>query len=185
MARKKYTKEIILKAAYDLSKHVGLNDLSMRSIAKKIGCSVVPIYEEFDSKENLVNELSTLVIQETIFDADTLMGRFKNLFEYGMRYPKFLLSFGSYPNTITNDPNVVKKVIDIMRTDTRLNNRSDDDVLALNSRLEALLLGYIFNHQNDKFVQSHFIELYDAFKETLDFIIEGYNKVRPVELQNI
>ena len=66
MSSKKYKKDIILKVAYELSKEIGLEALSMRKIANKVGCSVMPLYESFNSKEGLLSALSTF--NEKLYD---------------------------------------------------------------------------------------------------------------------
>ncbi len=60
MRRKVYTKDQILKAAYDVVAKEGFKGFTARNIAKKMGISTQPIYLEFKNMEDLKN---TLLIQ--------------------------------------------------------------------------------------------------------------------------
>ena len=49
----KITKEIILQAAFEIARVNGLEKVSNREIAKKINCSIRPIYYYFKNTEEL------------------------------------------------------------------------------------------------------------------------------------
>ena len=53
----KITKEIILQAAFEIARVNGLEKVSNREIAKKINCSIRPIYYYFKNTEELNKEL--------------------------------------------------------------------------------------------------------------------------------
>ena len=57
---KKISKQKILEASIDVIKKYGYEKLSIRNIAKQLGCSTQPIYSEFSDK----NELEDAVYQE-------------------------------------------------------------------------------------------------------------------------
>lgn len=51
------TKEMILNAAFDITRNEGIEKLSNREIAKKMNCSIRPIYYQFKNSEELYKEL--------------------------------------------------------------------------------------------------------------------------------
>ncbi|MDC7126506.1 MAG: TetR family transcriptional regulator [Spirochaetales bacterium] len=55
--KEKYNKEIILETALEIARAEGLEKVSVRNIASKIGCSTQPIYSSFDSVTELEKEL--------------------------------------------------------------------------------------------------------------------------------
>jgi hypothetical protein len=57
MRRKVYTKEQILKAAYEVVEKEGFAGFTARNIAKKMGISTQPIYLEFKNMDDLKNTL--------------------------------------------------------------------------------------------------------------------------------
>lgn len=51
------TKEMILNAAFDIIRNEGIEKLSNREIAKKMNCSIRPIYYQFKNSEELYKAL--------------------------------------------------------------------------------------------------------------------------------
>ncbi|MEY8427623.1 TetR/AcrR family transcriptional regulator [Lachnospiraceae bacterium 46-15] len=50
---KKFQREDIVKAAYEIVKAEGMKDMNARRIAKELGCSTQPIYHNFNTMEEL------------------------------------------------------------------------------------------------------------------------------------
>ena len=53
----KITKEMILNAAFDIARERGIDGVSNREIAKKLNCSIRPIYYQFKNTDELKMEL--------------------------------------------------------------------------------------------------------------------------------
>lgn len=53
----KITKEIILNAAFEIVQEKGIDGLSNREIARKLNCSIRPIYYQFENVSELNKEL--------------------------------------------------------------------------------------------------------------------------------
>lgn len=51
------TKEMILNAAFDITRNEGIEKLSNREIAKKMNCSIRPIYYQFKNSEEVYKAL--------------------------------------------------------------------------------------------------------------------------------
>lgn len=64
MRRKVYTKDQILKAAYDVVAKEGFKGFTARNIAKKMGISTQPIYLEFKNMEDLKNTLLDSIFEQ-------------------------------------------------------------------------------------------------------------------------
>ena len=64
MRRKVYTREHILKAAYELIKKEGFGNFTARNIAKQMGISTQPIYLEFENMQDLKNTLVEAVFKD-------------------------------------------------------------------------------------------------------------------------
>ena len=64
MRRKVYTKDQILKAAYDVISTEGFSKFTARNIAKKMGISTQPIYLEFKNMQDLKNTLVETVMKD-------------------------------------------------------------------------------------------------------------------------
>ncbi len=51
------TKDMILTTAFDIAREKGLNGISNRELAKKLNCSIRPIYYQFQNVDELYKEL--------------------------------------------------------------------------------------------------------------------------------
>lgn len=152
MAKKKFGKDIILNAAFDICKDVGLNALSMRMLAKKLGCSVMPIYDSFESKEDLLSELKQFCVIETLveLESDTLCERYIKMVNYGLEYPQFFLDFVDIGRNRQMDSKIYSMLFDLMRKDERLKNLSDDQLSEINAQMEIFIMGLIFFNKDSK-----------------------------------
>jgi len=69
MPKQKITKEMVVDAAFELARTGGMEQVMVKSIAGKLGCSVQPIYsycENMDSLRNDVAERTRQFIQEYV-----------------------------------------------------------------------------------------------------------------------
>lgn len=67
--RKEQSKEDIRKAAWELFSHFGVDKVSMMDIARKAGVSQATIYNNFGSKEALVREFVTTMVESLVSHA--------------------------------------------------------------------------------------------------------------------
>ncbi len=178
MASKKYSKETILRAAYEIALESGLKKISMRKLADRIGCSVMPIYEAFDSKEELISAIA--VFSETMDDYDqiTLYDRYIRIFQYGMKYPKFYLDINEHISEHLNLQKIQCQMCFLLQKDERLKKRTDREVLAISSRIEVFVTGIIFSYQHvpyDTRMEATG-RVQKVLTEVIDSIIDGYLK---------
>ncbi|MDN6640238.1 MAG: TetR/AcrR family transcriptional regulator [Tetragenococcus sp.] len=64
MRHKVYTREHILKAAYDLIEREGFSNFTARNVATQMGVSTQPIYLEFKNMEDLKQSLIEAILKE-------------------------------------------------------------------------------------------------------------------------
>jgi AcrR family transcriptional regulator len=50
----KYSRETIIEVAFEIAKEEGLSGISTRAVAKRLGCSVAPIYQNFAAVDELI-----------------------------------------------------------------------------------------------------------------------------------
>ena len=55
----KITKELITKAAFDLTREKGIDSLNVRAVANRLGCSTQPVMYWFKTVEEIKNEVYT------------------------------------------------------------------------------------------------------------------------------
>lgn len=68
----KITEEAILQAALDITRESGIGSVNAREVAKVLGCSIQPVFRNFQNMENLKRELRDKA--RDIYDAYTQRG---------------------------------------------------------------------------------------------------------------
>lgn len=133
------TKEKILNTAFNIVKEKGIEEVSNRSIAKELNCSIRPIYYQFNNVSELNRELINYI--EKYF-YKYLMNNMTNDIPYykqvGINYVKFareetnlfkVLFMTKRDNTkeevVTSDYDDYKKITELIRLSTKL---SDDEI---------------------------------------------------------
>ncbi|MDK4497180.1 TetR/AcrR family transcriptional regulator [Fusobacterium necrophorum] len=56
-----YTREMVLEAAVEVFKHEGYDKITVKNIAKQLGCSIAPVYAAYTSMEDLKKDVVTKV----------------------------------------------------------------------------------------------------------------------------
>lgn len=87
--RAKIQKEDIISTAFEIVREKGIGRLTVRDIAKKLPCSIQPIFYQFNTMEELKKELLEYTknyFNEFLFDFKTDLPRYK---ETGMNYVRF------------------------------------------------------------------------------------------------
>lgn len=84
------TKEMILNAAFDITRNEGIEKLSNREIAKKMNCSIRPIYYQFKNSEELYKALYNK-INSYFYDfiMKNMIGDIPPYKQIGINYIKF------------------------------------------------------------------------------------------------
>ena len=60
----KVSKDEIIDKTYQILSRDGIESINARRIAKELNCSVQPIFSNFNSMEDLINEVTNLVKQK-------------------------------------------------------------------------------------------------------------------------
>lgn len=173
MAKKRYSKERILEAAYQITRDEDLSALSMRAIARKIGCSVMPIYDSFESKEDLMYEVNKYSLRKTLYDfSDPCINeRYHHIIRYGFRYPNFFLKFVRFEQSFIHDDAIVCQLCSYLHGDPRFAGADDRDLLKINARLEAFITGIIHTYHADKYDEKVVERVIRVVDDTLDALV--------------
>lgn len=84
------TKEMILNAAFDITRNEGIEKLSNREIAKKMNCSIRPIYYQFKNSGELNKELYNKIDRYFYdFIMKNMIGDIPPYKQIGINYIKF------------------------------------------------------------------------------------------------
>lgn len=82
---KKISKEDIIKAGYEIVEESGMDALNARDLAKKLNCSVQPLFSNFENMDSLKNEVLNYCYKKYI----EYMKLSKDYKDTGIRYIRF------------------------------------------------------------------------------------------------
>ena len=109
----KFTKEYIIDIAFELAKIEGIDSITMRKIAEKMGSSVAPIYVNFKNNNELIEAVidriisisQQLLIEESTGDPFQDMGRASLRFamEYSVLFRDLVMKNNEYMKDYNKD----------------------------------------------------------------------------------
>lgn len=136
----KITKKMILNAAFEITKKDGISKVSNREIAKKLNCSIRPIYYQFKNSDELFNSLYNMIYEYFYkFILANLNDKFPKYKQVGLNYIKFAREEKNFYQVLflnkncnldtfngNNDSNF-NKVKDFIKISTNLSNEDIND----------------------------------------------------------
>lgn len=176
MKKKHYSKDLILEKAIILARNVGFTRLTMRELAKSIGCSVMPIYSTFDSKEMLIEEIYNKVVRELI-SVDGYFNRNNEVLRHGIKSPEFYRDMRDYNPSSVDVELLYSDTISLMQAEDKLKNFDEQTCSSIHFDISVYITGIVERQLNKR---QHFdnyehfcITTLHKFTETL---ILGYRE---------
>lgn len=142
----KITKDIILEAAFDIVREKGLEEVSNRSIAKRLECSIRPIYYQFNNSDELKKELYTKIEKYFYkYIMDNMIDNIPYYRQVGINYIKFareeknffkilFMSKSDYlpEGFVSKSEDDFKEISKLIKMSTKLN---DDDIKSFHIKM--------------------------------------------------
>lgn len=147
--KKKFTKEQIVDAAFEIAKQEGIDSITIRKVATKLGSSIAPIYVNFNDADELVREvihktveLSNHILQENhtgnpFHDMGVASLRFAR--DYSVLFRDLVWNPNKYVHEYEQEMNPV--LLDQMKEDADLQGFSDDELRLILLKMRACTLG--------------------------------------------
>lgn len=147
--RIKFTKEQIVDAAFDIAKTEGLDNVTVRKIAEQMGCSVAPIYVNFENSNELMQALIERIIslsQQLLLEESTGnpfydMGRASLRFamEYGVLFRDLVMKSNSYMQDY--DEKMMPALLEEMKKDPEMEGFTKDELQTILFKMRVFQLG--------------------------------------------
>lgn len=183
----KITKDMILDASFDIAREKGMEEVSNREIAKRLNCSIRPIYYQFKNTSELKMELYNKI--EKYFYTYLLNNISKDMLPYkqvGIKYINFareennlfrilfMSKVGYLPdNFITRDYEDYKELEGLIKISTKL---SDEDIKAFHIKM------WIFTHGIAALIATNTVEFSE--KQIQELLTEEFQSLMLFEKQN-
>lgn len=176
----KFTREQIINAAFEIAKTEGIDAITMRKIAERLGSSVAPIYVNF----NNVDELNEALIERIISISQELlseessgnpfydMGRASLRFasEYSVIFRDLVMTNNSRIKVY--DEKIIPALIEEMKKDPELEGFSEDELMTILFKMRIFQLGLSIMVANGLLSKDYEIQdLMDLLSSAADDVI--------------
>ncbi len=205
MKKSEQKKDFIIKTFVSLIKNENFNHITLVDVAKKCGMTKSGLYYYFDSKEKLLLETISLVFKEVSQNINNKISlihspveklkeyiRLKiilfnenSFFSIGALSKLNMNIFEDLENFIFSSPELVKKIVEIEKTEIELtkklilsvNPSLDEDLLEKQSSLLHSIIYGIFSHSLKylKMLDKFSVKIFDFdSNQTADFIADWF-----------
>lgn len=145
----KFTKEQIIDAAFEIAKVEGIDNITMRKIAERMGSSVAPIYVNFKDVNELIEAVmekimdisQQLLIEESTGNPFHDMGMASLRFakEYSVLFRDLIMKNNSYMKGY--DEKMIPVLIEEMKQDPELEGFTVDELKTILLKMRIFQLG--------------------------------------------
>ncbi|MFD0869375.1 putative DNA-binding transcriptional regulator [Chlamydia abortus] len=146
--KKKFSRQDIIDAAFEIARDEGLDGITIRKVAQRLGSSIAPIYVNFSEVEELteaVVQKALDVSRQLIMERQTEL-RFRDIGmaslqfakEYSLLYRDLVMKNNSHMKY--NDV-AVREVVELMKTDTDLGGFSTEELKGILLKMQIFQTG--------------------------------------------
>lgn len=147
--KNKFSKGQIIDAAFEIAKTEGIDNITIRKIAEKMGSSVAPIYVNFKNVDELIEALIARIISisQQLFNEENTgnpfydMGRASLRFakEYSVLYRDLVMKKNNYMKGY--DEKMIPALIEEMKKDPELEGFTVDELKTILLKMRIFQLG--------------------------------------------
>lgn len=147
--RTKFTREQIIDAAFEIAKTEGMDKITMRKIAEKMGSSVAPIYVNFKNIDELIEALMERVISisQQLFIEESTGNPFRDMgsaslrfaMEYSVLFRDLVLKNNNYMKSY--DEKTIPALIKEMKKDPELEGFTEEELKTILLKMRIFQLG--------------------------------------------
>lgn len=174
--KKTFNEKMILEAAIALAKEVGFKKLTVRRLASRLNCSVMPIYDSYKSKEDLIEDVFNEIVRENNREL-TYFDRNKQVLLNGIRSPQLFRDIKEYSPRSSELRNHYDNTIDLMNKEKKLMSFSHEVQQSIHFDLLIYISGIVdrqlFNNNQENESEEFWVKLFEEFTEIL---ILGYER---------
>lgn len=175
---KKFSKEEIIDAAFQIAKEEGLDAITIRKVASKLGSSIAPIYVNFKNVEELIEAVvrraeevaKQLVLEQNSGHPfrDFGIGGIKFARDYSILYRDLILKNNPY---VQHNDEKFTFAIQQMKQDPYLQGFSDEELKDIILKMDIFHTGLMVQVANEilpkDFTEEQLIEILDRVAEDI------------------
>ncbi|MFS0646297.1 TetR/AcrR family transcriptional regulator [Siminovitchia sp. 179-K 8D1 HS] len=147
--KKKFSKKQIIDSAFEIARTEGINGITIRKVADRLGSSIAPIYVNFKDVEELKHAVVMKIVeisQQMLIEHDTGnpfhdMGAASLRFakEYSVLFRDFLLNQNDYMDEYNQEIGI--DLIRQMKNDADLEGFTDEELMTILLKMRIFTVG--------------------------------------------
>ncbi|WP_026477788.1 TetR/AcrR family transcriptional regulator [Alkaliphilus transvaalensis] len=147
--KKKFSKEAIINTGFEIAKIEGINSITIRKVAEKLGSSIAPIYVNFNNIDELIEEVIKKVYQisHQIYLEENTGSPFRDIGvaslrfakEYSLLFKDMMMNSNQYMKNYDED--MGEFLIEEMRKDPELADFSDMELQTILLKMRIFQTG--------------------------------------------
>ncbi|MEI3605647.1 TetR family transcriptional regulator [Pseudogracilibacillus sp. SE30717A] len=187
--RKKFSKQDIINAAFEIARKEGLDAITIRKVAKQLGSSIAPIYVNFDEVDELIQEVihhtnevaKRLVLEQNSGHPfrDIGIGGIKFAREYSVLYRDLFMK--NNPHMQHNEESF-EFAIKQMKQDPNLHGFTDEELKDIILKMDIFHTGLAVQVANgllpEYVTEEKMIEMLDSVAEDIVIAAQTRNEDR-------
>ncbi|RAV22986.1 TetR/AcrR family transcriptional regulator [Paenibacillus contaminans] len=146
--KSKFTKEQIIDAAFEIARTEGINGITIRKVADKLGSSIAPIYVNFNEVDELIQEVvnktidvskQLLMEQNTgnpFYDIGVASLRFAK--EYSVLYRDLVMKKNDH---IQDHEHEMGNLVELMKQDPHLEGLTNEELMTILLKMKIFQTG--------------------------------------------
>ncbi|MBS4197109.1 TetR/AcrR family transcriptional regulator [Lederbergia citri] len=147
--KKKFSKEQIIDAAFEIAKTDGMDSISIRKVAEKLGSSIAPIYVNFSEVDELKKEVMKKIIElsnqllseqnsgHPFRDIGVASLRFAR--EYSVLFRDLVMKQNEYMDSYDDD--MGHGLVEMMKGDSNLAGFSQEELMTIFFKMRVFTVG--------------------------------------------
>ncbi|OIJ12842.1 TetR family transcriptional regulator [Anaerobacillus arseniciselenatis] len=172
--KKKFSKQQIVDAAFDIARTEGIDNITIRKVAEKLGSSIAPIYVNFKDVDELIEEVVNKIfaVSQQLLQQENSGRPFRDIGVASIRFAKHYSVL--FKDLVMNQNKFIKKleqgsnsdIIELMKQDADLKGFTDEELQEILLKMKIFQTGLSIMVANellpDEFNEEKMIEILES-----------------------
>ncbi len=172
--KKKFSKQQIVDAAFDIARTEGIDNITIRKVAEKLGSSIAPIYVNFKDVDELIEEVVNKIfaVSQELLQQENSGRPFRDIGVASIRFAKDYSVL--FKDLVMNQNKFIKKIeqgsnsdmIELMKQDSDLKGFTDEELQEILLKMKIFQTGLSIMVANellpDEFNEEKMIEILET-----------------------
>lgn len=170
----KFSKEQIINIAFEIAKTEGIDNITIRKVAKEMGSSIAPIYVNFKGVNELIEAVISKIfsVSQKMLSEQSTFNPFHNIgvasLRFAKEYPVLFRDLIMKNNHYMKDYNQIMGniLIEQMKKDPALDGFTDDELMSILLKMRVFQLGLSVMIANglltDNFTENEAVSLLES-----------------------